>query len=344
MILSLQCAGAGAGFGFFGLGAVLAAPKALDESNDLRGQIEEVLNRPTRGFGDERAAQAFAMLDSLSVAALTEGANEAEDRGLRLWVTGLTFLAAAIVAGFFSVWSLWVWFGGRMEQAPASSQGAGKKGETKRKGRWVYRPRFLLKAFAVPQPYIFLGGLFGTWFAALWLAPPGPARYTVWATALQLAGLGVVVAGLWQRGTAFEGTTPLRGLRSFFQRVRAAFYQGPAVVLKVQGASHGTSAASAKLGVRPRVETLDQKVAWLEEQVKELKDLRQSDRKEAQQALNDLRKALTEGDRELSHRLKAVESDLKAGMVQGLALEWIGVLWIAIGLILVALVETPGAL
>jgi hypothetical protein len=212
------------------------------------------------------------------------------------------------------------------------------------------------------QPRVFWNRLKGAWPAGLFIAVVAAGVMVAWGTwalgadladsirysgtAVQICGLLTIAKGLRDLRRWFRQPPALKRIKDWFAELASALKKPqkttvtPApVVMKVGvGGGRVISKPSGEAG-------LSERVAYLE---RELEHLRSEVRPQMKQNRRRIEEVRSELKREGSHRQKDMQSTkqlIEEISIGGLHLEWVGLLWLLLGLIATCLpVELATAL
>ena len=191
---------------------------------------------------------------------------------------------------------------------------------------WLYEARMLcLVALVVPAVAFLI---------SLALFPGWEARLRIAGLFLQLFGIAVVVWGLSETGRLFGKPNPMQYTVEWFKRFPRFDAEGrifAASVATVQGAAMvsavGTVSVRATATLEERVAALEAAQKHLMEQVGEIQG-------RYEQQIRVVRNELESERRERAVQDEKTQERLEEASAGGLHLEWAGVLWLVLGLVL----------
>lgn len=151
---------------------------------------------------------------------------------------------------------------------------------------------------------------------------------------LQIMGLATVAIGLSQVRQLFGRPSLLWKVLTWFRRIAAAFCRPKPTVVQANTGTIAIRSGRARVMVRASPEdSLDRRVALLEENLYRLQDEVDAKEKEFKKELGTVRDALGQEQRSRETEDRKVSAKLEELAIGGLHLEFVGLIWLALGVL-----------
>ena len=197
-----------------------------------------------------------------------------------------------------------------------------------------FRPKVLARALWLPYLYAALGMVVLVWVMSSVLVPlrdlGSQLRFS--AAVLQLVGLGVVIRGLWVKGTLFGRPNPAEALRQFGSQLVVAFTRPRTVEITMESSTSVSESLAPIVQAGRKPDTLEEQVRLLREKVDVLTTRLEKGLKKTNERLTEVEMSTNERDTQTRKRMNDLDEKLEKSVAGSYTLEWVAVFWLVIGM------------